>query len=53
MIKGLYFKLNIDNAKDQVIHAFFNNTKRVGKTKIEMLYDLIWFWCQHHNYKGD
>lgn len=37
-IKGLYFKLNMDKRPDKDIYNFFiQETKRTGKSKIELL----------------
>ena len=42
MIKGLYFKLNIDNPHDEEIYKFFiNETKRSGINKINLLHLMI------------
>lgn len=39
MIKGLYFKLNMENQFDKEIYDFFQESKH--KTKIDTLYDAI------------
>lgn len=42
MIKGLYFKLNIDKEEDNIIYSFFNKeSKKEGINKIELLYRMI------------
>lgn len=42
MIKGLYFKLNMDKRPDKDIYNFFiQETKRTGKSKIEILSCMI------------
>ena len=42
MIKGLYFKLNLDKQIDERIYKFFmEESKRRGINKIDMLYNLI------------
>lgn len=41
MIKGLYFKLNIDKEKDRTIYEFFKEgTKYLKTNKIDLLYSL-------------
>ena len=41
-IKGLYFKLNIDNPNDEEIYNFFiNETKRSRINKIKLLHLMI------------
>lgn len=40
MIKGLYFKLNMDKARDRIIYNFFNS-QHVQGDKIDALYILI------------
>jgi len=41
MIKGLYFKLNLDNPKDKAIYDMFNEaTKYHNVNKIDVLYNL-------------
>ncbi len=40
-IKGLYFKLNLDNEKDRTIYEFFNEAPKYFKiNKIDLLYSL-------------
>lgn len=41
MIKGLYFKLNIDKSLDKEIFDFFNDNKQSNTNKIDKLYELI------------
>lgn len=42
MIKGLYFKLNIDKPYDKEIYNFFiNESKSKGRAKIDILYDAM------------
>lgn len=41
MIKGLYFKLNIDKEEDKEIYDFFNNEKIEGFSNIEQLREVI------------
>ena len=42
VIKGLYFKLNMDNPNDKEIHDFFiDETKRYGINKIKLLHIMI------------
>ena len=45
-IKGLYFKLNLDNKNDLFIYNFFN--KKISGNKIDALYTLIDYW-----FRGD
>ena len=46
MIKGLYFKLNIDKEKDRTIYEFFKEGQKYLKTnKIDLLYLL----CKQFN----
>ena len=40
-IKGLYFKLNMDNPNDKEIHDFFNQYSDKGLSKIELLFQLM------------
>lgn len=40
LIKGLYFKLNMDKARDRIIYNFFNTTEQPD-TKIDAMYILI------------
>ena len=40
MIKGLYFKLNMDKVRDRIIYNFFN-TLDVPDNKIDAMYILI------------
>ncbi len=40
-IKGLYFKLNMDNPNDKEIHDFFKKYSNKGLTKIELLFQLM------------
>lgn len=38
MIKGLYFKLNMDKRPDKDIYEFFESeSKRIGKSKVYLL----------------
>ena len=41
MIKGLYFKLNMDNPNDEEIYNFFKRYSNKGMTKIELLFMLM------------
>lgn len=41
MIKGLYFKLNIEKPEDKAIFDYFENVKKQGGNKISSLYSLI------------
>lgn len=42
MIKGLYFKLNIDKEADKMIYDFFTQeSKEVECNKIDLLFRLI------------
>lgn len=41
MIKGLYFKLNIEKPEDKAIFDYFENVKKQGDNKISSLYSLI------------
>lgn len=42
MIKGLYFKLNVDNETDNEIYRFFiTESKKLGINKIKLLKILI------------
>lgn len=45
-IKGLYFKLNMENARDRIIYNFFN-TLQEPDNKIDAMYILI----NHYLYK--
>lgn len=50
MIKGLYFKLNIDKEKDKTIYEFFKEAPKYLKTnKIDLLYSL----CKQFNENMD
>lgn len=40
MIKGLYFKLNMDKARDRIIYNFFNTLEQPDN-KIDAMYILI------------
>ncbi len=40
MIKGLYFKLNMDKARDRIIYNFFNTLDHPDN-KIDAMYILI------------
>jgi hypothetical protein len=40
MIKGLYFKLNMEKARDRIIYNFFN-TLEEPDNKIDAMYNLI------------
>lgn len=40
MIKGLYFKLNMNNDHDKYIHDFFERAKSRGLNKVNVLYNL-------------
>ena len=40
MIKGLYFKLNMEKVRDKIIYNFFN-TLDVPDNKIDVMYILI------------
>ena len=40
MIKGLYFKLNMDKARDRIIYNFFNTLDQPDN-KIDAMYILI------------
>lgn len=47
MIKGLYFKLNMDNPKDKAIYDMFNEaSKHHHVNKIDVLYNLC---IQHYD----
>ena len=49
MIKGLYFKLNLNNERDKFIYDFFKTyPKKIGKDKVEMLFMLIRHWRFNH-----
>lgn len=42
MIKGLYFKLNIDKPLDKEIYDFFiKESKRCSVSKIDILYSMM------------
>ncbi len=42
MIKGLYFKLNIDKKPDKDIYEFFESeSKRIGKSKVQLLLIMV------------
>lgn len=42
MIKGLYFKLNIDDPTDKSIYHFFiKESKEAGISKIKLLYRMM------------
>lgn len=42
MIKGLYFKLNIDKQLDKEIYIFFiQESKRCSVNKIDLLYSMM------------
>ena len=41
MIKGLYFKLNMDNLKDREIYDFFTKYSSKHLPKIELLFLII------------
>ena len=41
MIKGLYFKLNMDNPNDKEIYNFFKDYSSKGFSKIELLFQLM------------
>lgn len=41
MIKGLYFKLNMDNPNDKEIYDFFKKYSSKGFSKIELLFQLM------------
>lgn len=48
-IKGLYFKLNMDKRPDKDIHNFFiQETKRTGKSKIELLTCMMSCYSSKH-----
>lgn len=41
MIKGLYFKLNLDNSNDKEIYDFFKMYSCKGMPKIALLFQLM------------
>lgn len=42
MIKGLYFKLNMDNPTDVAIHKFFTQeSEKCSVNKIDLLYSMM------------
>lgn len=41
MIKGLYFKLNMDNPNDKEIYDFFKKYSCKGMSKIELLFQIM------------
>ena len=42
MIKGLYFKLNMDKQTDKDIHNFFiQESKKCSVSKIDILYSMM------------
>lgn len=43
MIKGLYFKLNMENEGDKYIYEYFNRRKKAGYNKVNVLSALIRF----------
>lgn len=43
MIKGLYFKLNMKNESDKHIYQYFEERKKDGCNKVDVLYGLIRF----------
>lgn len=50
MIKGLYFKLNMDKRPDKDIYYFFKNeSKRTNKTKIEILTEMMSLYYHRYN----
>lgn len=48
MIKGLYFKLNMEKVRDKIIYNFFN-TLQEPDNKIDVMYILI----NHYLSKGE
>lgn len=45
MIKGLYFKLNLENERDKRIYDFFKTyPNEIHKDKIEILDIMIRYW---------
>lgn len=49
MIKGLYFKLNVDKRPGKDIYNFFiQETKRTKKSKIELLACMMSAYCARH-----
>lgn len=49
MIKGLYFKLNLDKRPDKDIYNFFiQETKRTKKSKIELLACMMSAYCARY-----
>ena len=48
-IKGLYFKLNMNKRPDKDIYNFFiQETKRTGKSKIELLTCMMSVYSSKH-----
>ena len=48
MIKGLYFKLNVDKQPDKEIYEFFEKeSKRTGFTKLHLLNFMISLYCAY------
>lgn len=53
MIKGLYFKLNMDKPYDKEIYNFFiNESESKDRAKIDILYDTILAY-KHGLNRGD
>lgn len=51
MIKGLYFKLNLDNERDKRIYDFFTVVPQLFKIdKVEILFHLVNSW-QREDYE--
>ena len=47
MIKGLYFKLNMDKSTDKEIYNFFiQESKKCSVSKIEILYSMMLAYMQ-------
>ena len=47
MIKGLYFKLNMDNPRDEKIYRFFTMVPDSEKIdKISLLYNMIYLYSK-------
>lgn len=52
MIKGLYFKLNMENGSDKSIYDFFEKeSKRTGFTKLTILAMMIGLYKSSPLYK--
>lgn len=52
MIKGLYFKLNIDKSTDKEIYNFFiQESKRCSVSKIDILYSMMLAYKQARKVK--